>query len=73
MKTMHIACDNCQRNLTESSSRPDYRLVLHAERIPTESEVSLDVTVHPPIEEDAHFCSTGCLSQWLIKFHAYKG
>lgn len=73
MKTTHIVCDSCTRDLTESQCRPDYRLVLHAERIPTECASEPDVTVHPPIAEDAHFCGTGCLQSWLTKHHAYKG
>lgn len=72
MKMIKIACDNCDTDLTESPIRPAYRLMLHVERIPTESECEMCAPEisRPPLNEDAHFCNIGCLAAWSAKANA---
>lgn len=58
-------CDNCKHELNDSGPRTDYRLVLGCEQIPSTSNVSFGVLVHPPLKGLHHFCGFGCLEVWL--------
>jgi hypothetical protein len=62
--TIKVQCDYCNADLSDSGSRPDYRLVLAAEPIPSTSSVIQSIHVLPPLDRRHHFCGTGCLAAW---------
>jgi hypothetical protein len=66
--TTIIKCDNCNGDLTVTSSAvPKRRLVLHSEGLPSTASYSAMVHVVPALEHPHHFCDFGCLQSWMSK------
>ena len=43
----------------------DWCLLLKNELVPPVSNISIDVYIQPPLEEEKRFCGFGCLDKWL--------
>lgn len=67
MKQSKVTCDNCNADLSDAGPRPEYRLVLDAERIPNSGRLLYAVYVVPAVDRQHHFCGLGCLSKWIEK------
>ena len=63
-KDVKVTCDGCGRDLTHTSNSIGYRLALKVERLQTAGGAVTDVMIYPPLDRDAYFCGTLCLSDW---------
>lgn len=62
MKTVLITCDTCLCDLTESGGIDTYRLHLTSEKLPNNSDTSLDMYVPNP-KIDEYYCDRHCLKK----------
>lgn len=68
MKKIKIFCDECDKDISQTGSMPAYRLVLFAEKMPSNSDITYAAVVHNPIPEPMYFCNHTCL---VNKINAY--
>ncbi len=45
----------------------DWYILVKSEPLPPKGDVSIDVFIQPPIEEEERFCGFGCLGNWIKK------
>lgn len=67
MITNKVTCDQCTRDLSETTNSVDYRILLGNEYIPAVPDVAVtDMMIMPPFEQGKHhFCHVGCLKKWV--------
>lgn len=74
----YIFCSHCKIDLTHTGGPRDHSLRLSDRQYgPPDGWPTIDVLIHPIIEEDYHFCGLGCLTAWAchknVKYHQEKG
>ena len=63
-----ITCDTCNTDLSQTGSRPAYRIRLTAEAIPHMPGIGVStVFIKSPLDKDKHFCNILCLFEWVDK------
>lgn len=62
---VEITCDQCGRDLTQSSNCIDYRLGLVNQRIPSMGGFVTAMAAYPAIDHNAYFCGVPCCAAWL--------
>ena len=64
-----ILCNNCKEQMIVDTMYPHrYGFELKAIDVNrNSSDSTFCVMIHPPIEEDHHFCNTRCLVEWGTK------
>jgi hypothetical protein len=60
-----VACDHCNKDLSESSNSIDWRLELKNVKIPSWNGAVTDMMIYPRIDSDKAFCTIICLKLWL--------
>ena len=64
---MTIVCSGCGRDITYTFNSEDYRIALMNEEIPLEPgrTTVTDMMIPRKIDKDHHFCSFGCLKNFV--------
>ena len=62
-----IFCDNCECDLTYSGGSYDHCLCLSDRHYGPDSDVIIDVYIHPLLDHEKFFCGFGCLEKWMEK------
>ncbi len=65
MKIVKYTCDAFQRDLTEGTDMPSFRLELAPQDVPHSGDISSRAGIRPEIERYYHFCGLGCLKNWI--------
>lgn len=60
-----IHCEHCGKNLSFCGPMPSYMITLSYSSIQNEGGVVFSVLVHPPYEDEHHFCSKICLKEFV--------
>lgn len=67
MKEVKITCDECQKDLSVTGPMPRFRVTIHCEKLPSDSEVQYAVFTEPHFYGERHFCNPCCLALWSKK------
>lgn len=58
-------CDECERDLAETSNCVDYRITIQSERIPSRGGAVTLMNLEPQISCPIHFCSEKCMKAYF--------
>jgi len=66
MRIDKVTCNQCDRDLTETTNCIDYRILLGNEKIPSTPGFVTAMAKHAHIEQGTcHFCNVSCLKKWV--------
>lgn len=74
-KTTQITCDNCGSDLTWGGSINTWRIGVYNERVPAGPPdddgcvIVCDVLISPRLQNDMHFCGSGCLMKKMNEIY----
>lgn len=64
--SVHITCDACAKDLSDSGPRPAFFATLKVDRQPTTSDSMYALAVKPSLPRgEHHFCGKQCLLDWI--------
>lgn len=66
-ETIKITCDNCEADLTSTTTYPGYYLRLVEGTMATAPDAVLDPESRPELDGIKNFCNLHCLKEWSNK------